>query len=98
MKIKKGDKVKVITGHDKGVVGEVLACSPKENRIVVEGVNIRKVAQKPSQLNPDGGIINRECPIHVSNVVLTDQKKDKKTKKEKTEKKSEDKKKKGGKK
>ena len=51
MKIKKGDKVKVITGHEKGVVGEVLACFPKENRIVVEGVNIRKVAQKPSQLN-----------------------------------------------
>ena len=85
MKIKKGDKVKVITGHDKGVVGEVLACSPKENRIVVEGVNIRKICQKPNQVNPDGGIINKERPIHVSNVVKTDEKKskDKKEKKEK---------------
>lgn len=77
MKIKKGDKVKVISGHDKGVVGEVLACNPKEDKIVVEGVNIRKIAQKPSQINPDGGIINRECPIHVSNVVKTDDKKSK---------------------
>ena len=85
MKIKKGDKVKVIAGHDKGVIGEVLACNPKEDKVVVEGVNIRKVAQKPNQMNPDGGIIHRECPIHVSNVVKTDEKKakDKKEKKEK---------------
>ena len=77
MKIKKGDKVKVITGKNKGVVGEVLACLPKENRIVVEGVNIRKIAQKPNQINPDGGIINKECPIDASNVVLADGKKTK---------------------
>lgn len=85
MKIKKGDKVKVITGHDKGVVGEVLACHPKTNRIIVEGVNIRKICQKPNQINPDGGIVNKECPIHVSNVVKTDEKKskDKKEKKDK---------------
>ena len=85
MKIKKGDKVKVITGHDKGVIGEVIACSPKENRVVVEGVNVRKIALKPNQVNPDGGIVSRECPIHVSNVVKTDEKKskDKKEKKEK---------------
>ena len=85
MKIKKGDKVKVITGHDKGVIGEVLACLPKENKVVVEGVNIKKICQKPNQVNPDGGIINKECPIDVSNVVKTDEKKskDKKEKKEK---------------
>ena len=77
MKIKKGDKVKVITGKNKGVVGEVLACLPKENRVVVEGVNIRKIAQKPNQINPDGGIINKECPIDVSNVVKADEKKSK---------------------
>ena len=80
MKIKKGDKVKVITGHDKGVVGEVLACLPKSNKVVVEGVNIRKICQKPNQINPDGGIINRECPIDVSNVVKEEKKKSKDTK------------------
>ena len=77
MKIKKGDKVKVITGKDKGVVGEVLACHPKGNKVVVEGVNIRKICQKPNQVNPDGGIVNRECPIDASNVVLSDGKKTK---------------------
>ena len=86
MKIKKGDKVKVITGKNKGLIGEVLACLPKENRVVVEGVNIRKIALKPNQANPDGGIINKECPIHVSNVVLSDGKTSKK-KKEKKDKK-----------
>ena len=77
MKIKKGDKVRVITGHDKGVIGEVLACHPKTNRIIVEGVNIRKICQKPNQINPDGGIVNKECPIDVSNVVKADEKKSK---------------------
>ena len=68
------------------MIGEVLACLPKENRVVVEGVNIRKIALKPNQANPDGGIINKECPIHVSNVVLSDGKTSKK-KKEKKDKK-----------
>ena len=78
MKIKKGDKVQVITGQDKGTVGEVLAVFPKTNRVVVEGVNICRKHQKPSNANPDGGIIDKECPIHVSNVKLAETKKAKK--------------------
>ena len=75
MKIKKGDKVQVITGHDKGTVGEVIAAFPKANKIVVEGVNVRKKHQKPSNENPDGGIVEKECPINVSNVKLSETKK-----------------------
>lgn len=74
MKIKKGDKVKVITGHYKGTIGEVIEALPKEDKVVVEGVNIVKKALKPSQVNPDGGIIDKEMPIHVSNVMLYDSK------------------------
>ena len=58
MKIKKGDKVQVITGAYKDTVGEVTAVFPKENRIIVEGVNIVKKHMKPTQQNPDGGIIS----------------------------------------
>lgn len=75
MKIKKGDKVKVIAGDDKGVVGEVVAALPKSNRVIVEGVNVVKKHCKPSNANPDGGIINKEMPISVSNVVLSNEKK-----------------------
>lgn len=75
MKIKKGDKVKVIAGDDKGVVGEVVAALPKSNRVIVEGVNVVKKHCKPSNTNPDGGIINKEMPISVSNVVLSNEKK-----------------------
>ena len=78
MKIKKGDKVKIIAGDDKGVVGEVVAVLPKSNRVIVEGVNVNKKHEKPNNTNPDGGIVNKEMPINVSNVKLTDDKKDKK--------------------
>ncbi len=74
MKIKKGDKVQVITGKDKGIVGDVLATYPDKNKVVVEGVNIRKKAVQPSQLNPDGGIMSEEYPIDASNVMLYDTK------------------------
>ena len=74
MKIKKGDKVIVIAGADKGTVGEVIAVFPKANKIVVEGVNIAKKHQKPNNENPDGGIINKEVPINASNVMLYDSK------------------------
>ena len=84
MKIKKGDKVKVIAGDDKGVIGEVVAVLPKSNRVVVEGVNVNKKHEKPSNSNPDGGIMNREAPIHVSNVKLEGSKKEKKTKAKKS--------------
>lgn len=74
MKIKKGDKVKVITGHYKGTIGEVIAVLPSKDQVVVEGVNIAKKALKPSQVNPDGGIVEKEMPIHVSNVMAYDSK------------------------
>lgn len=78
MKIKKGDKVKVIAGDDKGVVGEVLHAMPRSNRVIVEGVNICKKHEKPSNANPDGGIVNKEMPINASNVKLDDKKAEKK--------------------
>ncbi len=72
MKIKSGDMVKVISGHYKGTVGEVKAVSPKTNKIIVEGVNLVKKSLKPTQANPDGGIIEREAPIDASNVAFYD--------------------------
>jgi large subunit ribosomal protein L24 len=70
MKIKKGDKVKVITGSSKGSTGEVLKALPKTNQLIVEGVNLVKKNLKPTQANPDGGAIEKEAPIHVSNVAF----------------------------
>ncbi len=74
MKIKKGDKVIVISGADKGTVGEVTKVLPDKDQVVVEGVNVRKKALKPTQANPDGGIVEQEMPIHVSNVMAYDAK------------------------
>ena len=74
MKIKTGDKVIVISGRHKGSIGEVKAVSPKTNRVIVEGVNLAKKTLKPSQENPDGGIIEREAPINASNVMVYDDK------------------------
>ncbi|MFB1083250.1 50S ribosomal protein L24 [Jeotgalibacillus sp. JSM ZJ347] len=74
MHVKKGDKVMVISGKDKGKTGTVLAASPKTDRVTVEGVNIVKKHSKPSQMNPQGGISNMEAAIHVSNVMLIDPK------------------------
>ncbi|HDR7979851.1 TPA: 50S ribosomal protein L24 [Bacillus cereus] len=74
MHVKKGDKVQVITGKDKGKQGVILVALPKQNRVIVEGVNIVKKHSKPSQLNPQGGIITKEAPIHVSNVMILDPK------------------------
>ncbi|ACJ32500.1 50S ribosomal protein L24 [Anoxybacillus sp. LAT_35] len=74
MHVKKGDKVQVISGKDKGKQGVILAAFPKKNRVLVEGVNIVKKHVKPSQANPQGGIINQEAPIHVSNVMPLDPK------------------------
>ena len=84
MKIKKGDKVQVIAGDDKGVIGEVVAVLPKSNRVIVEGVNVNKKHEKPSNANPDGGIVNKELPINASNVKVTDAKKEKKSKSKKS--------------
>lgn len=74
MKIKKGDKVQVMTGAYKGTVGEVLVAFPKENKVIVEGVNIVKKHVKPSQADPEGGIKEKEAKIHVSNLALYDEK------------------------
>ncbi len=73
MKIKKGDKVIVITGKDKGKVGEVSRAIPSENKVVVAGVNMVKRHTKPTQENA-GGIVNKESAIHVSNVAIMDPK------------------------
>lgn len=74
MHVKKGDKVQVITGKDKGKQGVILVAFPKQNRVIVEGVNIVKKHSKPSQMNPQGGIQTKEAPIHVSNVMPLDPK------------------------
>ncbi|MBX9776667.1 MAG: 50S ribosomal protein L24 [Xanthobacteraceae bacterium] len=79
LKIKKGDRVKVITGGSKGKVGDVLRVLPKEQRVVVSGVNMIKRHTKPSRTE-SGGIIEREAAIHVSNVALLDPKSEKPTK------------------
>jgi len=70
--IVKGDRVKVIRGNDREKDGTVLRVLRDEDRVVVEGVNIRKRHTRPSQTDPDGGIISFEAPIHLSNVMLID--------------------------
>ena len=79
-RIKKGDKVIVITGADKGKRGEVLTVMPKANRAVVQGVNIAKRHTKASGMGQPGGIIEKEATIHLSNIALLDPKTDKPTK------------------
>jgi len=82
MKIKKGDKVVIIAGADKGKQGTVLRVLTKTSRVVLEGDGLSKVKKhlKPSQANPDGGIMEVEKPMHVSNVMLIDPKTKKPTK------------------
>ncbi len=70
MKIKKDDVVVVIAGDDKGKKGRVLAVFPKQNRVLVEGVNFVKRHQRQTSANVPGGIIEKEAPIHISNVML----------------------------
>nr|WP_320045582.1 50S ribosomal protein L24 [uncultured Desulfobacter sp.] len=70
MRIKKDDKVKVLTGKDKGKIGKVLKVVKKTNRIVVENINVVKVHQRPSQENPQGGIVEKAMPMDVSNLML----------------------------
>jgi large subunit ribosomal protein L24 len=71
MKIKKGDRVVVLTGRSKGRIGEVLKVMPKENRAIVQGVNTVKRHTKPSQ-GVQGGIVEKEASIHVSNIAHID--------------------------
>jgi large subunit ribosomal protein L24 len=73
LKIKKGDKVKVITGKSKGKIGDVLKVFPAEKKLIVSGVNLAKKHTKPTQTS-EGGIVQKELPIHVSNVSHIDPK------------------------
>jgi large subunit ribosomal protein L24 len=79
MKIRKGDRVKVITGRSKGKVGDVLRVLAAEDRVVVSGVNMIKRHTKPGRTDA-GGIVEREAAIHISNVAILDPKSDKPTK------------------
>ncbi|WP_219834325.1 50S ribosomal protein L24 [Paenibacillus sp. R14(2021)] len=72
--VKKDDTVMVITGKDKGKKGRVIAAYPRQNRVLIEGVNMVKKHTRPSQTNPQGGIIEQEAAIHVSNVMHIDPK------------------------
>ena len=79
LKIKKGDRVVVITGRDKGKEGEVIKVLPSESRVIVQGVNVAKRHTRPSAANPSGGILDKELPIHISNVAHLDPKSGKPT-------------------
>jgi len=70
MHIKKGDTVYIRTGQDRGKTGKVLHVSPKKMQVLVEGINMRKKHQRPTQKNPKGGVISLESPINLSNVAI----------------------------
>ena len=70
LKIRKGDRVRVIAGKDKGKEGLVSRALPDADKVIVEGVNLAKRHQKPSRGNPQGGIIDKDMPIHISNVAI----------------------------
>ncbi len=72
MRIMKGDRVKVVRGNHRDAEGTVLRVLPRSNRIVIQGVNMRKRHTRPSQANPEGGVITFEAPVHASNVMLVD--------------------------
>ena len=73
-KIRKGDRVVILTGKDKGREGQVVKSLPKDGKVVVSGVNMISRHTKPSQADPEGGVKRREAPIHVSNVAIKDPK------------------------
>ena len=77
--IKKGDTVYVLAGEDKGQTGRVLSIDVKKGRAIVEGINKVKKSTKPSALNPQGGIVEKEAPIHMSNLNVLDPKSKKPT-------------------
>lgn len=70
--VKKGDMVKVIAGDDKGKIAKILKVYPEKNRAIVEGVNVNKKHTKPNAKHPQGGIIDQEAPIHISNLMLVE--------------------------
>src|SRR5919112_600389 len=69
-RVKKGDKVVILSGKDKGRTGEVVKAMPKDGKVVVSGINVHARHRKPSQLNPQGGIERKEAPLHVSKVAI----------------------------
>src|SRR3546814_1434209 len=73
-KIKKGDKVVILSGKDKGRTGNVVKMMPKDGKLVVEGVNVAARHRKPTQANPQGGIERSEAPLHISKVAIADPK------------------------
>ena len=70
MRLKKGDRVRVISGKDKGKEGKILVSIPKENKVIVEGVSVASRHTKPTQANPQGGIVKKETPIYACKVML----------------------------
>jgi len=72
MKIRKGDRVRVLSGKDRGKEGEVMSADPRAGKVIVEGVNVAKKHQKPTRSMQQGGIIDKAMPIDVSNVSLID--------------------------
>ena len=70
IRLKKDDKVKVLTGKDKGKIGKVLKVVKKTNRVIVENINVVKVHQKPTQANPQGGIVEKTMPMNISNLMI----------------------------
>jgi large subunit ribosomal protein L24 len=73
-KIKKGDTVVVLAGKDKGRTGEVTKVMPKEDKVLVSGINVHARHRKPTQASPQGGIDRKEAPLHISNVAIADPK------------------------
>jgi large subunit ribosomal protein L24 len=72
MAIRRGDRVRVLRGNERGKEGTVMRVDREKNRVVVEGINVRKRHRKPSAIDPEGGIISFEAPLHASNVMLID--------------------------
>lgn len=79
MKIKKGDNIIILTGKDKGKTGKVEVAFPKEQKVIVPGINIKKSHNKPKKSNEKGQIVDKPMPVHVSNVALIDSKTNKPT-------------------
>ena len=70
IRLKKDDKVKILTGKDKGKIGKVLKVVKKTNRVIIENINVVKVHQRPTQANPQGGIVDKNMPLHISNLMI----------------------------
>jgi len=81
--VKKGDEVQVISGNHRGARGKILQVLPKKQQVLIEGVRLIKKSVRKSQDNPNGAIITREGPIHISNVKIVEATRPKRTKKEK---------------